>query len=268
MQRGYTLTVRQCYYQLVAGGYIENTQNSYHQIAALINDGRMAGLIDWDAIEDRTRFSRSISHWDSTADIIRGAAQSFHVDKRADQPIYVEAWIEKDALIGVVEQIANEYDIPCFSCRGYPSISALRDAAQRFIQERYRERRIILYAGDHDPTGLDIPRSIADTMTALGADVEVIRIGLTKEQIAAAKAPPNYAKESDKRFKSYAKEHGKTCWELDALDPETLSQLYAKWFDKFTDKTLYQQAQELEESGRRELMLAYSEWDTIRESLT
>lgn len=267
MSKGYTLTVRQCYYQLVAGGYIPNTQNSYQAIAALINDGRMAGLIDWDAIEDRTRYTRSLSHWSSAAEMIYTAARSYRMDKRADQPVYIEAWIEKDALIGVVEQTANKYDVPCFSCRGYPSISALREAAQRFMQESDRERRVILYAGDHDPSGLDIPRSIQESLETFGADVEVIRIGLTKEQIDAAGAPPNPAKDTDKRYKKYVQEHGGTCWELDALDPETLSNLYAQSIDRLTDWTLYKSAVKEENAGRQTLLAAYQNWTQIESYL-
>lgn len=53
--QGYELTLRQAYYQLVARGYIPNNERSYKNIGSLINDGRLAGLIDWYSITDRTR---------------------------------------------------------------------------------------------------------------------------------------------------------------------------------------------------------------------
>lgn len=53
--QGYELTLRQTYYQLVARGYIPNNERSYKNIGNLINDGRLAGLIDWYSIVDRTR---------------------------------------------------------------------------------------------------------------------------------------------------------------------------------------------------------------------
>lgn len=68
--QGYELTLRQAYYQLVARGYIPNNERSYKNIGNLINDGRLAGLIDWYSITDRTRYLRGHSHWDEPADVI------------------------------------------------------------------------------------------------------------------------------------------------------------------------------------------------------
>ena len=112
------LTARQLYYQLVSRGVIENNQKNYNNITTTLKNGRMAGLIDWDAIEDRTRAVRVNQHWESPQQILYAATDTYMVDRRASQPIYVEAWIEKDALIGVLEQVARMHDVPCFSCRG------------------------------------------------------------------------------------------------------------------------------------------------------
>ena len=49
------MTVRQIYYQLVARGHVENTVRSYDNVQALINNARLAGLLDWDSMEDRER---------------------------------------------------------------------------------------------------------------------------------------------------------------------------------------------------------------------
>src|SRR2546428_272641 len=72
--QGFTLTLRQAYYQFVSRGLIPNTDREYKRLGSIINDARMAGLIDWDSIEDRTRFLRSLSHWDDPSDIMDGAA--------------------------------------------------------------------------------------------------------------------------------------------------------------------------------------------------
>lgn len=263
LDKGYMLTVRQVYYQLVAGGYIENNEKNYNSIKNIVNDGRMAGLIDWDAIEDRTRFSRSLNHWDNPKDIIRSASEQYKINKRADQPIYIEAWIEKDALIGIVEKVAKKWDIPCFSARGYPSVSALRDASARFIQEREREARVILYAGDHDPTGIDISRNIDETLRMFGANVDVVRIGLTKQQVNEVKAPANPAKETDKRFSNYVKKYGSQCWELDALPPESLTKLYQDYFLQYTDVEKFENACKKERQQQNKLLSVYQNWDYI-----
>ena len=135
--QGYELTLRQAYYQLVARGYIPNNERSYKNIGNLINDGRLAGLIDWYSITDRTRNLRSNSHWDNPADVIASARYSYLLNKWDGQPNYVEVWVEKDALVDIVGQACRPLDTPYFSCRGYTSQSEMWSAAQRFIGQDY-----------------------------------------------------------------------------------------------------------------------------------
>lgn len=139
---GYELTLRQAYYQLVARGYIPNNERSYKNIGSLINDGRLAGLIDWYSITDRTRNLRSNSHWDNPADVIASARYSYLLNKWDGQPNYVEVWVEKDALVDIVGQACRPLDTPYFSCRGYTSQSEMWSAAQRFISQDYRDNRV------------------------------------------------------------------------------------------------------------------------------
>ena len=106
--QGFVLTLRQLYYQFVARGLIPNKQSEYKRLVEIISDARLAGLVDWEAIEDRTRFLSSLGHWADPAEIINSAAYSFHIDKWANQPCRVEVWIEKDALVGVIEKLLDE----------------------------------------------------------------------------------------------------------------------------------------------------------------
>jgi hypothetical protein len=106
--QGFKLTLRQLYYQFVSRDLIPNTVQSYKSLGDVVNDGRLAGLIDWDAIEDRTRNLRSGPHWSSPRSIVRACADQYAVDLWDAQDNYVEVWIEKDALVGVIEGICNE----------------------------------------------------------------------------------------------------------------------------------------------------------------
>ena len=159
-KQGYELTLRQVYYQLVARGYIENNERSYKNIGNLINDGRLAGLIDWNSITDRTRNLRHNSHWDRPQDVIYSAKYSYLLDKWEGQPNYVEVWVEKDALVDIVGQACQPIDTPYFSCRGYTSQSEMWTAARRFLRQNQREGRYIIHLGDHDPSGIDMTRDI------------------------------------------------------------------------------------------------------------
>jgi len=119
--QGFELTLRQLYYQFVSRDFIANNMREYKNLGDIINDARLAGLVDWDAIVDRTRDLKSMAHWTSPADIVEACARQFRVDKWIGQPRRVEVWIEKDALVGVIEGICNELDVAYFSCRGYTS---------------------------------------------------------------------------------------------------------------------------------------------------
>jgi hypothetical protein len=183
-QQGYDLTLRQVYYQLVSKNIIENSEKSYKNIGNLINNGRNAGLIDWLAIEDRTRYLRELTHWNNPTSIIKDAAEQYRIDLWQTQENYVEVWIEKDALIGIVEQVSARYDVPCFSCRGFVSASEMWIASQRMIKMYRNERRcIVLHLGDHDPSGIDMTRDIKDRFKLFGAAVDIKRLALNMDQV-------------------------------------------------------------------------------------
>ena len=110
--QGYDLTLRQLYYQFVSRDLLPNRQSEYKRLGDIINDARLAGLVDWEAIVDRTRNIRALPHWSDPAAIVQAAASSFAVDKWAEQPRRVEVWIEKDALVGVFEPVCEELDVP------------------------------------------------------------------------------------------------------------------------------------------------------------
>lgn len=123
--QGYDLTLRQLYYRFVSKGLIPNKDTEYKKLGSIINDARLAGLIDWDRITDRTRNLRKNSHWDSPQSIVETCATQFQIDKWKDQKEYVEVWVEKDALVGILEQACEPLDVPYFSCRGYTSQSEM-----------------------------------------------------------------------------------------------------------------------------------------------
>jgi hypothetical protein len=249
---GYTLTLRQVYYQLVSRDLIPNTEKSYKNIGNLVNNGRLAGLIDWNSIEDRTRRHRTLAHWETPAEIIEGAANQYRRDLWEGQSRYVETWVEKDALIGIVEKAAKRLDCPCFSCRGYASQSAMWESAMRFIA-RKKQKGVIIYLGDHDPSGLDMTRDIRERMALFGANVEVQRIALTMQQIKKYKPPPNPAKETDTRFEGYIAEYGSSSWELDALQPEVLDQLITDTIKDNLDQKKYNRVIKKQEAERKSI---------------
>lgn len=261
--QGYELTLRQVYYQLVARGYIENNERSYKNLGNLINDGRLAGLIDWYAIVDRTRNLRHNSHWETPESVINSAKYSYMLDRWANQPNYVEVWVEKDALIGIVSQICRKLDVPHFSCRGYTSQSEMWSAAQRFINQEHRESRTIIHLGDHDPSGIDMTRDIQERLNMFGADVYVKRVALTMEQIDTFNPPPNPTKLSDARASGYIAEFGHECWELDALEPKVITDLIQTEVTALMDEDLHDEIERTEERDKRNIGLICQRYDDV-----
>lgn len=261
--QGYDLTLRQVYYQLVARGYIENSERSYKNIGLLINDARLAGLIDWNAITDRTRSLRGNTHWSTPASVISSARYSYMLDRWRDQPNYVEVWVEKDALIGIVGQAATELDVPYFSCRGYTSQSEMWNAAQRFRRQSEKQSRTIIHLGDHNPSGIDMTRDIQDRLNLFGADVRVKRVALTMKQIELYGPPPNPAKTTDARSGGYIRKYGTESWELDALEPSVIVELIQKEVGKLTDKNLFQAVELREASDKRILIKIESNYHAV-----
>lgn len=261
--QGYELTLRQVYYQLVARGFIPNNERSYKNLGSLINDGRLAGLIDWYAIVDRTRNLRGNSHWDCPEDVIDSARYSYMLDRWKNQPNYVEVWVEKDALIGIVSQICRELDVPHFSCRGYTSQSEMWSAAQRFIRQSHRESRTIIHLGDHDPSGIDMTRDIQERMDMFGADVYVKRVALTMEQIERFSPPPNPTKLSDARASGYIEEYGHECWELDALEPKVITSLIRDEVIALRDSDLLYEIEYKEETDKSNIKLISQHYEQV-----
>ncbi|WP_299053591.1 hypothetical protein [uncultured Eubacterium sp.] len=259
--QGYELTLRQAYYQLVARGYIPNNERSYKNIGNLINDGRLAGLIDWTAITDRTRNLRGNSHWSNPSDVIASAKYSYLLNKWKGQPNYVEVWVEKDALVDIVGQACRPLDTPYFSCRGYTSQSEMWSAAQRFIRQGDRENRIIIHLGDHDPSGIDMTRDIQERLTMFGANVHVKRVALTMEQIETYNPPPNPAKMTDSRCWKYIENFGYESWELDALEPKMLTNLITEQVTMYRDDEIYQAVCDREDREKEELQMLVDSYD-------
>jgi hypothetical protein len=224
--QGYKLTLRQLYYQLVSRDIIPNKVEEYAKLSSLLVKGRMAGVVDWDAIEDRIRVPK-LPYWAiDVPDAINDMIGSYRLDRMRDQDVYIEVWVEKDALSGVLARITNKYHVRLMVNRGYSSATAMHDASVRINRATDAGKQAhILYLGDHDPSGMDMVRDITERLSEFNSDVVVKHIALTDLQIRTYNPPPNPAKVSDPRAKEYIAEYGATSWEVDALKPEVLNNL-------------------------------------------
>jgi hypothetical protein len=163
---GYVLTLRQLYYQLVSRDIIPNKQAEYAKLSTLLKEGRMGGIVDWDAIEDRLRRPSTPPSWDSPQDIMESVINQYQKPRMKGQKRYVEVWVEKDALSGVLKRVTSKYHVPILVNRGYSSVSAMYDSYNRFIRAIKEGQSItIIYLGDYDPSGIDMIRDIKDRIS-------------------------------------------------------------------------------------------------------
>lgn len=257
---GLTLTLRQLYYQFVARGLLPNTERSYHRLGSIVSDARLAGLISWTSIEDRTRFLRGLESYVSPEQLLSRVRASYRRDLWANQTWRPEVWIEKDALVGVIEGICHELRVDFFACRGYNSQSEQWRAGQRlagYVQKG--QRPIVFHLGDHDPSGIDMTRDNRDRLSTFAdTAVLVVRLALNMDQVREHNPPPNPAKLTDSRAESYIQEYGDESWELDALDPIYLRDLIRDAVGKIRDPVRWDQAllEEAEDLRRLDDMVA------------
>lgn len=311
-KQGYILSLRQLHYQFVTRNWIVNHDTAYKKLGSILDDCRYAGLVDWDAIEDRGR-TPFLPWWVNNPDEgLQAIINQYRINRQLDQQKYVELWTEKDALSGILRHSTSKYHIQLVVNKGYTSSSAAYNAYERISKYILKDKQaIILYFGDHDPSGLDMIRDIRDRLTLFlskgqrlqsnsefwdkivswwnfsGNDLynlveegyasnklykmfdaeepnnidelydeyesakvamyleekelfKVIQIGLTMDQIKEYDLPANPTKITDSRSDNYVIKFGKTCWEVDALEPSVLTSIVETHITEHIDLELYE----------------------------
>lgn len=247
---GLKLTNREMYYQLVGAAAIPNAMEVYKRFCVFLTNARYGGFIDWDAIEDRSRSANKHPEWDDVPDLIESAVASYRLKRWEDQEYYLEMYCEKEAGEGKLKPVADKYHIHFGANKGYASASMMYEMSQRIKEQLAQGKKVVLlYFGDHDPSGLDMIRDVRTRILEFikpsfedfdkYCSFEVVPVALNREQIKKYKCPPNPAKITDPRAKWYIQEHGKVSWELDALKPTVLIKLAEDSILEYIDLEAY-----------------------------
>jgi hypothetical protein len=241
------ITLRQLFYRLVADATLENRDSSYkalsHHTAKARREGSFPSLVDRTRSVER---ARSFESPEKARDWLRSI---YRRDRTDGQEHNVFLAVEKDALAGLLWSWFSDYGVSIFAARGYPSESLCESIAAEVADDG--RPAVVLYAGDFDPTGEDIPRDLADRLAGW---VEVERIALTAGQVEHYGLPPAPGKASDSRSAEFELRHGRLVQvELDALPPDTLRGVYEDALAGYWDKSAYEGALEDERTDRAEL---------------
>lgn len=258
------MTVRQVFYQAVSHGLIDKSEAEYKQtVVRLLTRMRKNKEMPAGWIADTSRWMRKPITHDSLQDMLEDSVNLYRRALWRDQSEYVEVWLEKEALSGVLLPIASRWDVPLMITRGYPSFTFLSEAAAAMREQIKAGKEVTLYYfGDHDPSGVDIPRHVEQELERLIAPhsrtdpaspayglkfINFERVAVNLEQIVSLGLQTRPTKKTDTRAKGFKGESV----EVDAIHPHTLRDMAERCItqhinDDLMANTLNIEAQERE----------------------
>ncbi|MFA5216919.1 hypothetical protein [Sulfuricurvum sp.] len=249
---GEACTVRHLHYKLVDRGMTNDIKHYMRVVQATI-EARWNGLIAFDAFVDHEREKLGNTDYEETDvnDKIASAKWSIEASMKyysknrwENQDDYLEVWVEKKAVIHIFQDVCNSLDVALCPCKGYPSLTFIKDASERFQEAQSAGKNLfIIYFGDYDPTGEDIPRSIKETFEKFQVVLDVERIALIEDVVRKYKLPPAPVKQKDPRTRNW---DGMGQVELDALEMSTLRTMCKEAINSHLDKDKYEELMEQE----------------------
>jgi hypothetical protein len=246
------ITVRHLFYRLVARGVIEKTEGEYKSLVGHLSRWRRAELVPWSAFADSTRWHIRHETFDGVQDALTRTRETYRRDMWSTQPHYAELWLEKDAIAAIVSDVAVEFGVPVFVCRGFASLSSLYGAAQTFKDATASGKRVaIFHLGDFDPSGHAAADAIERTLTEdFGCAIAFKRLAVTRQQIRRLKLPTRPTKETDSRARDWT---GGACVELDAMPPEKLREIVEMAITNLIDPYAWSQLVRVEDEEKAAL---------------
>ncbi len=257
------MTGRQVFYRLVGLGCIAKREPEYkHTVIRLLGEMRLDGTLSFDDIADNTRWMRKPQTHGSVAAMLSETARVYRRALWDNQDAYVEVWLEKDALAGVVYEVTDPWDAPLMVTRGYSSLSFLKSAAEAI--EAIAKPTFIYYLGDHDPSGLDIPRSVEARLREFAPDCDITftRIAVTPDQIIAWHLPTRPTKQTDSRSKGFL---GGSV-EVDAIPSDQLRHLVEEAITSHLDEDAVVRTRAIEAEERTSLLQLVRQWRPPKEA--
>jgi hypothetical protein len=246
------ITVRHLFYRLVGVGVIPKTEPAYKSLVHHLSNWRRSEDIPWDAFADSTRWHIRHKTFDGVADALQRTRETYRRDMWATQPHYVELWLEKDAIASIVADVATDFGVPVFVCRGFASLSSLYGAAQTFREAEASGKRVrIFHLGDYDPSGHAAADAIERTLTEdFNCSLYFDRLAILPEQIDRLNLPTRPTKQGDSRARNWT---GTECVELDSMPPSEMRELIENAITDLIDPHAWQQLKAIETAERESL---------------
>ncbi len=261
-------TIRQVFYRMLP--WLSHDFQGYQNIQKMLKKARDRGDVDPERFEDLTRalVPPATPSVPMTTDappewlrslLLPNLDKLYTFDHWTEQPRYVEVWVEKDAVLGIALDALEDLDVPVLSCRGFASLTSVRDGAHRFAErgEANGKALHILYVGDFDPSGEYMAHELPPRLEAWGAsEVFFKKICLLADQIDDL--PENYEpekpKKNDPRYQWFKKMYpGMGQYELDALPPQDLHDIIRAETRALLDVEVWERTHDLERGYKEQL---------------
>lgn len=252
---GDPLTVRQIYYQCVTRHFVaENNQDMYNKVQRAVLQMRRNGVLSYRMVRDNARERRAIRQYGNASEALADMGRLYRRNFMQSQYYHIEVWCEKDALSGVISPICNQYGVTFAAIRGFSSDSFQFDSAEEMAD--IGKPTIVIYLGDHDPSGWWIAKDLEAHMRSFGVDIHVEHRGVHPWQIDQYQLPDSFeAKESDKKRAAFVAHFGRLrCVELDALPPNVLRRLVEEAIEEFIDVDAYNKEVATHEMEKKQLL--------------
>jgi hypothetical protein len=243
---GKPMTVRQVFYQATVRGLVEKAESGYAKVQTDLTLMRRAGDLPYDWLADNTRWQRKPRTFNGVEEALQDTARFYRKNLWANADCYVEVWLEKDALSGVILPVTAMFDVPLMVARGYASLSFLYSAAEYINQ--LDVPTYIYHLGDFDPSGVNAGEKIEETLRELAPDawISFERIAVSPDQISEWDLPTRPTKTSDTRSKGF----GAISVELDAIEPNLLRTLVQEAIEQHLPAHEYEVLKAAEASER------------------
>jgi hypothetical protein len=240
------MTVRQVFYQATVRNIVEKCEAGYTKVQTDLVQMRRSGDLPYAWLADNTRWQRKPATFENIEQALEDTARFYRKSLWADVNCYVEIWLEKDALSGVIYPVTSMYDVPLMVARGYASLSFLHSAAE-YIGS-IDVPTYIYHLGDFDPSGVNAGEKIEQTLRELApkSEIHFERVAVTPQQIEAWNLPTRPTKMTDTRSKNF----GDISVELDAIPPTDLRWLVEHVIQRHLPERQFEILKAAEESER------------------
>jgi hypothetical protein len=253
-------SVRATAYQLFVRHLLASMEKTCtNKVSTQLVYAREHGIVPWEWIVDEAREEERVLVWNDVDECVRYTQAGYRRDYWLAQPIRVGVWSEKGTVRGTLAPVLNAYQVPFLPTHGHNSATITHE--QAMLEQADTRRWVVLYVGDWDPSGMDMSeRDLPRRLTRYGANVTIYRLAITADDLASLPTFDSRAKEEqarrssahpgrkgqDSRRKWFESRYGRTCCELDAMNPNDLRTRVENAIRAFIDVDAWNRMREVE----------------------